>query len=235
MRGTPVLLSSLQRYLELQKHFEGKHFNGYAADHPVRVAALDGLWAVQRAILAAGALPYSNHQSLQSLPYGRVFDSIPDEEPLGAPARTPSPPRVHRPSVMHADERGDTALHLASQAGHTDAVRAMVSGAPALIDKRNRQGGTALMAASNGGHMASVRALLAAGAGVGVVDAEGRGALWWAHGRWEVVRELVSQGEGVDEASKGAVLARALQQNWDEVAQVLRGEEVRDRFGAFGM
>jgi len=47
------------------------------------------------------------------------------------------------------------------------------------------------MAASSGGHVASVRALLAGGAGVGVVDAEGRGALRWAHGRWEVVRELV--------------------------------------------
>ena len=49
------------------------------------------------------------------------------------------------------------------------------------------------------------------------------------------MRALVSHGEGVGEASKGAALARALQENWHEVAQVLRGEEVRDRFGSFGM
>ena len=91
------------------------------------------------------------------------------------------------------------------------------------------------MAASNGGHVASVRVLLAAGAGASVVDAEERGALWWAHGQWEVVRELVRGGAGADEASKGAALARAAQQNWVEVVQVLRGEEVRDMPRGFGV
>ena len=132
-----MLLSSLQGYLDLQKHFEETNFNCYGDDHPVRVAALGGLWAVQSAILAAGALPYPNHEAL---PRGCVFDRIPDEGPLGAPLRAPSPPRVHRPSVQLADERGDTALHLASQAGHTDAVRALVGASGgALVDAANHQ------------------------------------------------------------------------------------------------
>lgn len=222
VRGAPLLLSSLQGYLEIQKHFTETGGNHCFEDtDPVRAAALNGHWAVHRTLLAVEALPYYNRQAL---PYGCVFDSIPDEGPTAAPpARAPSPPRPNRPSVHHADERGDTALHLACQAGYTDAVRAMVSGA--LVDTRNHQGGTALMAASSGGHVECVRALLASNASASLVDGEGHTALWLAYGWWRVVRELVG-APGVDAAIKGAALAHALHQQFDEVAQVLRGEEV---------
>ena len=182
VRGAPVLLASMQGYLKLRERLACGGFSSDGDPHPVRAAALNGLWAVQREILDAISLP-----------------------PSGWPAD------------MHADAKGDTALHLACQEGHIDAVRTMVAGG-ARVDAGNHQGETGLMAASDGWHVGCVGALAGAGASVRLLDQDGCDALWCSQGRLEVVLALV----GADEGRREFALERAAELGWDAVAEVLR-------------
>ncbi len=91
------------------------------------------------------------------------------------------------------DEKGRTALLLASCDGHTDVVQLLLE-SDAHINHRNFDGSTALMFAASGANHETVRMLLKAGADADVVDkGEGFTALMYAaaEGQAEVVRVLL--------------------------------------------
>ena len=81
-------------------------------------------------------------------------------------------------AALDADARppGGTALVNAADAGHTDAVVALIAGGADKERRRPRDHATPLLAAAKNGHAATVQALLDAGADVTVVDATGRNA-----------------------------------------------------------
>uniref|UniRef100_A0A0G4HYJ9 Uncharacterized protein n=1 Tax=Chromera velia CCMP2878 TaxID=1169474 RepID=A0A0G4HYJ9_9ALVE len=98
------------------------------------------------------------------------------------------------------EERGETALMLASCKGHTDIVRLLVD-AKANVDMQDKNGMTALILASENGHTDIVRLLVDAKANVDMEDKNSKKtALLWAseNGHTDIVRLLVDAKANVD-------------------------------------
>ena len=95
------------------------------------------------------------------------------------------------------DNKGRTALLLASGGGHIECVRYLIESGKADVGIQNIDGMTALMYASRGGHIECVRYLVESGkAYVGIQDNDGWTALKWASnkGHTEVCEYLKSKG-----------------------------------------
>ena len=88
--------------------------------------------------------------------------------------------RSEEVEVDAADERGYTALVLAAQGGHVEAIEALVAQG-AEVNVADKAGNTALMTAVffslRGGHVKAIEALVAKGAEVNAADENGDTAL----------------------------------------------------------
>ncbi len=109
---------------------------------------------------------------------------------------------------------GVTALMLAAQEGHTEAVKALIA-AGAYVNAVDEIGRTALMFAANG---EVVKALIAAGADVNAKSSAGKTALMWADdaNNEEVVKALTEVGADVSALVDIAIKNK----NYDEVIQL---------------
>jgi ankyrin repeat protein len=101
------------------------------------------------------------------------------------------------------DERGQSALHVASRAGGQEIVEALLD-AGALADVTDLMGRTPLMLAALGGHDAAVDALLRLGAQPEVVDAYGWTPLHLAvrSGKGEVAERFLALGVDVNRPTR---------------------------------
>jgi uncharacterized protein len=81
--------------------------------------------------------------------------------------------------VNAKDQQGNTAVLLAAQRGHAEAVDALIAG-KADLNLDNNDGMTALMYAAQNGYLRIVQALVKAGADPTIQDRTGRTALDWA-------------------------------------------------------
>jgi hypothetical protein len=151
-------------------------------------------------------------------------------------ARNGNLPRVQEllaagADVNQVDDRGFTALMLATDWGHT-AIAAALLAAGAEVDKVDYDGMTALIWASWQGHTAIVKALLAAGADANHWDNDGDTALmlasYWGHA--EIVKLLLAAGADVNHVSNNGetALMKAEQQNHPAVAALLRAHGATD-------
>ncbi|CZR70159.1 uncharacterized protein PAC_20060 [Phialocephala subalpina] len=98
---------------------------------------------------------------------------------------------------------GNTALHLAAQAGKEAVLRELVDGG-ANIDAQNKDGNTALHLAAQAGEEAVLRELVDGGADIDVQNKDGNTALHLAAqaGKEVVLRELVDGGADIDAQNK---------------------------------
>ena len=107
-------------------------------------------------------------------------------------------------------DSGTTALVIASQNGHVEAVRALVAAGgnvnhaiPRGIGKPVNEGGTALELVSQQGHVEVVRILVSAGANVNHANKTGATALFFASqdGHIDVVKLLIAASRDVNHAN----------------------------------
>uniref|UniRef100_A0A0G4ICY2 Uncharacterized protein n=1 Tax=Chromera velia CCMP2878 TaxID=1169474 RepID=A0A0G4ICY2_9ALVE len=106
------------------------------------------------------------------------------------------------------EERGETALMLVSDRGHTDIVRLLVD-AKANVDMQDKNGQTALILVSCKGHADIVRLLVDAKANVDMQDKNGKTALFLAseNRHTDIVRLLVDAKANVDMQDKNGKTA----------------------------
>jgi uncharacterized protein len=107
----------------------------------------------------------------------------------------------HEDPLPQLNERSQTALLLASQAGHTDVVHYLAESQPSAILRRDRRGRDAIMEASLGGHDTCLQILLTyapdgAASAVSAADNDGNTALHFAssNGNLLVLRTLLAAG-----------------------------------------
>ena len=111
------------------------------------------------------------------------------------------------------DLGGHTALHVASQGGHTSVVKLLLGVGRVFVDPCTTGGHTPLMLAlymaqrtSGAKHIRCAMALIQAGASLHAKDSTGRSALDWAPPEWQdhlhtFMLECASEGGGGDEAA----------------------------------
>mmetsp|Transcript_7720 Transcript_7720/g.11628 ORF Transcript_7720/g.11628 Transcript_7720/m.11628 type:complete len:655 (+) Transcript_7720:109-2073(+) len=137
--------------------------------------------------------------------------------------------------LQSVNDEGDTALFVASKAGHKDAVLALLSAPETQVNWRNHKGITSLSAASHKGRTEIVKILIKAGADVNAESYNGSTPLIQSShfGHIEVVVNLVKAGAIVDKPNnKGTTaLMRATQEGKEEVVEFLiqKGADVNRR------
>jgi serine/threonine-protein phosphatase 6 regulatory ankyrin repeat subunit B len=130
--------------------------------------------------------------------------------------------------VNAADDKGDTALHVASDRGHTRIVELLLARPDIQINLRNQLGWSPLTKASFGGHVDVVRRLLArSDAEVNTVDHDGQTPLFHAvsNEQLEVVRLLLADPRTVRTIANRrghTALDQARVVGFTEIAELLR-------------
>jgi len=107
-------------------------------------------------------------------------------------------------NVGKADDLGNTPLHYAANAGHVDAVQALVNTYGAPVNAVNSAGDTPLHKAAARGHAEVVKILIAAGADKTIKNALGQTA---DDGAFDAaVKDILASGSGEDGVDYGALL-----------------------------
>jgi uncharacterized protein len=156
--------------------------------------AEDGDWRAVKKLLAAGADPnLSDSQGFTAIDHAAYHGHLEVVSTLLADTE----PRFRRNSLLSGGIH--SCLHLASQEGHPEVVKALVkAGGEALLNRIDANGGSCLYIASQNGHVEVVRVLVEAGgeALLGRISAKWGSCLHVASqkGNLELVRVLVRAG-----------------------------------------
>ena len=114
----------------------------------------------------------------------------------------------HPLAANETDEKGLSALIIATLKGHSEIVDAILAVSPAVdVDAREKGGGrTALFLAAHAGHEAIARSICAKGADVDATNAKGQTPLWTAaaNGHLGIARCLLAHGASSEIDTSGA-------------------------------
>jgi ankyrin repeat protein len=100
--------------------------------------------------------------------------------------------------------QGNTALHEASEKGHSEIVEFLANNSEEIINNKNRQGQTALHLAVIKGHLEVVKVLTDKNADAEVTDCNFRNALYYAiyYAHFEIIKHLAENGVTINSKGK---------------------------------